>query len=119
MKAHTTRDIAEKLVDLCNQNRSEECLAFYHPDAISREAMEGPMNEIKGLEAIKGKSQWWYENHTVNGFLAKGPYVRGEHFAVHFFMDVTEKKSGKREKMEEVGLYTVKDGKIVSEEFMY
>jgi hypothetical protein len=33
-------------------------------------------------------------------------------------MDVETKSTGAREWMEEIGVYTVKDGKIVREEFM-
>ena len=32
--------------------------------------------------------------------------------------DVTDKKSKERRKLSEVGVYTVKDGKIVREEFL-
>ena len=34
-------------------------------------------------------------------------------------MDVTPKASGERMQMDEVAVYTVKDGKIVQEEFLY
>jgi ketosteroid isomerase-like protein len=34
-------------------------------------------------------------------------------------MDVTNKESGQRVQMREVGIYQVKDGKIVREEFAY
>ncbi len=33
-------------------------------------------------------------------------------------IDVTDKASGKRAKKSELGIYTVKDGKIVREEFL-
>lgn len=34
-------------------------------------------------------------------------------------MDVTSKSTGERVKMDEVGVYTVEDGKIVEEHFYY
>jgi predicted ester cyclase len=34
-------------------------------------------------------------------------------------MDVTTKETGQRMQMKEVGLYTVKNGKIVEEKFLY
>jgi len=34
-------------------------------------------------------------------------------------MDVTKKPSGKRMTLDELGLFTVRDGKIVREEFFY
>ncbi|MBC7975998.1 MAG: nuclear transport factor 2 family protein, partial [Myxococcales bacterium] len=47
------------------------------------------------------------------------PYPNGDRFAVRFNYDVTHKPSSKRIQMDEVALYTVKDGKIVREEFFY
>jgi ketosteroid isomerase-like protein len=38
---------------------------------------------------------------------------------VNFKYDVTGKKDGKRMDLGEVGLYTVRDDKIVKEEFFY
>ena len=37
---------------------------------------------------------------------------------VQYDADVTDKKSKERRKLSEVGVYTVKDGKIVREEFL-
>jgi hypothetical protein len=37
---------------------------------------------------------------------------------VQYDIDVTDKNSKKRIQMSEVGVYTVKDGKIVREEFL-
>jgi len=46
----------------------------------------------------------------------EGPYVHGDQFVVRFKMDVTP-KGQKRMSFDEVGLYTVKNGKIVEESF--
>jgi ketosteroid isomerase-like protein len=45
--------------------------------------------------------------------------VNGDQFAVGFKIDVTPKADGKRMQMEEVGLYTVRGGKIAEERFFY
>jgi len=47
-----------------------------------------------------------------------GPFVAGDKFVVQFDIDVSEKASGKRMQMSEVGIYTVKDGKVAREEFL-
>jgi ketosteroid isomerase-like protein len=49
----------------------------------------------------------------------RNPYPNDDRFAVRFTYDVTNKGSGQRFTMDEVGLFTVKDGKIVREEFFY
>jgi ketosteroid isomerase-like protein len=38
---------------------------------------------------------------------------------VRFTMDVTPKATGQRMSMDEVGIYTVKNGKIIEERFCY
>ena len=48
-----------------------------------------------------------------------GPYPNDDRFAVRFMFDVTEKPSGKRMKMDEIGLFVVKNDKITREEFFY
>jgi ketosteroid isomerase-like protein len=45
--------------------------------------------------------------------------VNGNQFVVHFGMDVTTKETGQRVQMNEIGLYTVRDGKIAEERFFY
>ncbi len=118
----STLDIANKLVDLCRQGKSEEALsALYAEDAVSVEAvaMPGAPQEAKGLAAIKAKGEWWFTNHEVHSASVTGPWPHGNRFIVGFQFDVTNKPSGQRMKMDEVGLYTVENGKIVREEFFY
>ena len=72
-----------------------------------------------GLEAIQAKGKWWVENHEVHKAEVFGPYPNGDRFAVRFLFDVTNKPSKQRMTMDEVGLFTVANGKIVREEFFY
>ncbi len=48
-----------------------------------------------------------------------GPWVNGEQFTVRFTMDVTFKETGQRHTMDEIALYTLKNGKIAEERFFY
>ena len=54
----------------------------------------------------------------VHSFKAKGPFVAHDRFVVQYDADVTEKNSKKRMQLSEVGVYTVKNGKIAREEFL-
>ena len=79
-----------------------------------------PDREVqKGIEAIKGKNRQWFENSQIHGLEVNGPFPNGDQFIIHFTYDVTPKQSGKRMSMSEMGLYTVRDGKIAKEEFFY
>ena len=48
-----------------------------------------------------------------------GPYPHDDRFAVRFLLDVTNKQSGERRTVDEIGLFTVAGGKITREEFFY
>lgn len=117
-----TQTIGDKLVALCQQGENLEAIeTLYSPDIESVEAMGAPgMDRVmKGIDAVRGKNQWWLENHEVHGSEAIGPLINEDRFAVIFKIDVTPKHTGKRMQMEEVGLYTVKNNKIIKEEFFY
>jgi limonene-1,2-epoxide hydrolase len=92
---------------------------FNAASIVSIEAMEGPMARVEGAAAVQAKSDWWYGAHEVHKSAASGPYVNGNQFVVRFDVDVTVKATGQRMQMQEIGLYTVKDGMIVEEKFLY
>lgn len=115
----TVTEIAKDLVGLCQQGQFEEAMTrHYSNDILSVEA-EGPNPEARGMAAVKAKTQWWVENMTVHSMETLGPFVHGDRFVVEFKMDTTNKMSGERSQMDEVGVYTVRDGKIVEEYFFY
>jgi len=67
---------------------------------------------------VREKIDWWLNAMEVHSFNAKGPFVAHDRFVVQYDADVTEKNSKKRFQLSEVGVYTVKNGKIVREEFL-
>jgi ketosteroid isomerase-like protein len=117
-----TMEIAKRYVALVKEQKNEECLnELFAKDAVSVEAGAPPGQERKavGVDAIRGKSKWWRDNHVVHGAEVDGPYPHDDRFAVRFTFDVTFKPDNKRFTMNEIGLFTIKDGKIVKEEFFY
>ena len=115
-------EIGKDIVALCQQGKNIEAIEkHYSPDIVSVEAfgMPGMDQTQKGIEAIKGKNKWWSENHEVHGGEVRGPFPHGERFALLFKYDVTPKHTGQRMTMEEVGLFTVENGKVTKEEFFY
>jgi ketosteroid isomerase-like protein len=118
----SAKEVGKKLVELCNQGKFEEATrTLYSKDIVSVEpmAMHSMPAETRGMEGVMAKGKWWVDNHEVHSSKAVGPYVARDQFIVEFDMDVTNKPSGKRMKMKETGIYTVKDGKVVREEFFY
>lgn len=94
-------------------------MKFNAPNIRSLEDGGGPNAVAEGTAAVAAKAQWWYNSFEVHSASAVGPYVHGDQFVVRFTIDATERATGKRSMMEEAGLYTVKDGKIVEERFFY
>ena len=118
----TTLEVGKKLVELCKQGKNQEAMeTLYAPDIVSVEAasMPGLPAEVRGLEAVAAKGKWWNDNHTVHSASTEGPWPNGDRFVVRFSYDVTNKPSNRRFTMDEAALFTVKDGKIVREEFFY
>ena len=116
-------EIGSRLVKMFNDEGGEACVdALYADDIVSIEGQgtEEMPAQMEGIDAIRGKNEWWYANHEVHSSKAVGPFVghRDDQFVVHYDIDVTPKE-GDRMQMTEVGLYTVRDGKIAQEEFLY
>lgn len=87
----------------------------FHPDFVSVEA-DGSMFE--GRAAVQAKCDWWMGAHQVHSITAEGPFVGPTSFAMQYTIDVEPKDgSWPRMTMTEVGVYHLKDGKVVREEF--
>jgi ketosteroid isomerase-like protein len=119
------KEVGEKLVALCREGKNFEAIdQLYSPDIVSVEAFGSEqMPQVqKGIDAVRGKNQWWFDNNELHSGSADGPYPNGDRFAVHYRYDITAKAgptAGQRMQFNEVALYTVKDDKIVKEEFFY
>jgi ketosteroid isomerase-like protein len=119
----STAAVAQQLVDLCREGQNLEAIdRLYSPDIVSVEAMgnETMPAEMRGIEAVRGKNQWWFDNFEVVSANVNGPFIgEGDQFAVQHEYETKEKATGKQMTMSEMALYTVKDGKIVHERFYY
>lgn len=118
-----TTAIGAKLVQLCNEGRSEEAVTLLYSDhivSIEAEGTDAMPARMEGIEAIHQKGRWWEDNHDVHGLVAEGPFVgnREDQFVVRFAIDVTP-KGGERALMTEVGVYQVRNDKVIQEEFLY
>jgi SnoaL-like domain len=112
----STEEIAKKVVELVRKQAWYEALdRLYDNDVVSVEATEP---ETRGKEGVLGKIDWWVNAMEVHSFNASEPFVARDRFVVQYDAEVTDKNSKQRRKLSEVGVYTVKDGKIVREEFL-
>ena len=117
----TTVEIANRLVELCKKGDFEGALKeLFADNAVSIEPHGTPdfEKETHGLDAILEKGKKWYSMvEEYHGGQVSEPLVAGDSFAVTMIMSVTMKGSSRMD-MTELCIYHVKDGKIVSEQFL-
>lgn len=119
----TTQDIANRLSELFKENKWMEAQdEFFSEDAMSVEPVNGPemgMPSVKGLDKIREKAAKFNEMiETMHGGWVSAPVVAGNHIAFAMGMEATYKGQG-RQKMDEIVVYEVKNGKIVKEQFFF
>lgn len=116
-KGASPTELGKTLVELFNQNKADEWIKGVWSRDV--ESIEGTGQVARGRDQILAKWDWWTSNHEVLGASAEGPYVGATGFAVKFQLNVKDKSTGGDMNMTEVAVYSVKDGKITREEFMY
>ncbi|HEX2617821.1 MAG TPA: nuclear transport factor 2 family protein [Flavobacteriales bacterium] len=117
----TTQEVADRLVELCREGKFTQAVKeLYAPEVESHEPIgaHGPAHS-KGFDAVLNKTeQFGMGIEEVHMNKVSDPIVADNFFSVGMWMDVTMKGMG-RIKMEEVALYHVVDGKVVSDRFYY
>ena len=115
----TTHDIANDFVTLCRAGQFDEAGEKYWADDVVSIEPPGGMAETRGKDQARAKGEQWMAANEIHGFTVGDPYVNGDRFIVRFTIDQTRRATGERVQMDEVGLYALKDGKIVEERFFY
>ena len=119
----TTQEVANRYAELekqglWHQNQEE----LYADDCESIEPAHAAamgMSNVKGKEAIIEKGKAFNAMiEEMHGGYCSAPVVGGNYFSVAMGMDVTM-KGAPRMNMDEIAVFKVKDGKIVSEHFFF
>ncbi len=111
-----TEEIAKKVVQFVRKQAWYEALdQLYDKDVVS---VEATAPESRGKEEVRKKIDWWMKAMEVHSFKADEPFVAQDRFVIQYDADLTDKESKQRRRLSEVGVYTVKNGKIVREEFL-
>ena len=117
----TTQEVANRLSDFFKENKRMEAQEdLFSEDAESIEPAHSPgLQSVKGKDAIRKKGEDFNNMiEEVHGGYAGEPIVAGNFIALAMGFDATMKGMG-RQKMDEIAVYEVKDGKIVKEQFFY
>jgi hypothetical protein len=93
---------------------------FFAEDVKSIEPPNSPyLKNVTGKAAVRKKGEDWIKRiEALHRASTTAPVVGGNHFAVGRELDITVQGLG-RIQMNEVMLYEVKDGQIISEQFFY
>lgn len=117
----TTQEVANRLVTLCREGKYEQVVKeLYSPNIVSVEPEGMPNRIVQGLEAIAEKGARFQSMlEKMNANVISDPVVAENFFSISMCMNVQMKGSPVAIDMDEVCVYTVKEGKIVREEFFY
>ncbi len=115
-----TQEVANKWAQLCREGKNLDCINELYADNVKSREMPGSPNEVlEGKQNVWNKSKQWLDSvQEFHGSNISEPMVIDNHFTSKMDFDVTFKEHG-RQKMEELGVFEVKDGKIVNEQFFY
>lgn len=113
----TTSKIADRLVELIRRLQFIPAIEeLYAPDVESRENCEPP---VRGYDAVIENNRRWVETMNIARFEVPGYYVDGDTIIVEMDSDFTNAATAETYHSEQVGVYKVRDGKIVSSRFYY
>lgn len=117
----TTQEIAARFNALAQQEKWFEIQdELFAADVKSIDPPESPyFGYAEGRAAVRKKGEDWVKKvREFHGASTTRPVVAGNHFAVGRNVDITVEGFG-RIQMDEIMLYEVKDGQIISEQFFY
>ena len=116
----TTQQVADRFYELSLVGKFDEIYSeLFSQDAKSIEPAGSAFPPAQSLQEIIDNGKAWNETiEEMHGGYTNAPIVAGSYFACTMGMDVTAKGQA-RMNLEEVALYEVRDGKIISQQFFY
>jgi hypothetical protein len=118
--AMTTQEVAARFHELAQQEKWFEIQDELFAESVrSIEPPNANLPNAAGKAAVRKKGEALLSQvEAVHSSHTTAPVVGGNYFAVGRQLDMTVRAVG-RTQMNEVMLYEVKDGQIVSEQFFY
>ncbi len=113
---NTINEIAARLSSLCEKHeflQAYEELFSEHAESIDPINKNVPMS---GLGALMERERQFLENTEIHDVKVGGASFAGNYFSVTMSLDFTP-KGQERRKVEEMCIYKVENGKIVSQQF--
>jgi ketosteroid isomerase-like protein len=117
----SVQEVATRLVELCREGKNADAInELYDDDVVSIEPEGSQMaGETEGRDAVLESTNRWFDSvaelHSVE---ISDPLVSDNSFACTMKIDATYKDHG-RNVMNELCVFEVSEGKIVSQQFFY
>jgi len=119
--ALTTQEVAARFNELARQEKWFEIQDEFFADNVRsiEPATAMHLHNAEGKAAVRKKGEDWVKRvEAFHGGNTTSPVVGGNYFSVGRGLDITVQGLG-RIKIDQIMLYEVKDGQIVSEQFFY
>jgi hypothetical protein len=120
-KVMTTQEVAARFNELAQQEKWFEIQdEFFAENVRSIDPPHSPyMGYAEGIAAVRKKGEEFVKKITaLHRAYTSQPIVAGNHIAVGREIDITLEGHG-RIQINQIMLYEVRDGRIVSEQFLY
>ena len=116
----TVHEVADRLVQLCREGKNVEAInELYDDNVASHEPKGSAVGEKSGRDAVlESTNQWIASVKELHNVDISDPMVSGNFFVCSMHIDATYKEHG-RNAMDEICVFEVNDGKIVSQQFFY
>ena len=121
IKTMTTQEVAARFNELAQQEKWFEIQEeLFSEDVKSIDPPNSPyFGYAEGKASVRKKGEDWVKRiRAAHDRQTTEPVVAGNHFAVGRCVDITVEGFGRIE-IDEIMLYEVRDGEIVSEQFFY
>jgi hypothetical protein len=120
-KVMTTGEVADRFQELAEQEKWFEIQdELFSENVKSMDPSHSTyFNDAEGKASVRKKGEDWVKRiEAVHKLATTKPTVAGNYFAVGRDVDITVKGHG-RIQINEIMLYEVREGQIVSEQFFY
>lgn len=118
----TTQEVAKRYHELAQFGKNDQIInELYGEDLVSIEPENNsnvPLTTNGLIEYRKKEKMFFEQIEEFHGGFCSEPVVATFHFSCAMGMDVTYKGSGRKTK-KEIGVFEVRDGKIVKEQWFY
>jgi len=118
-KAPAPLEVARRVAELLRAGKAQEVEKDWLAPGIESVEGVGVSLAWNGKKAVLDKYRSWEADHEIHDMKLEGPWVGATGFALKYRIDVTQKSTGQRSQMEEIAVYTVRNGKITREEFHF